>query len=75
MIATLRMAKNRQIEGWHFLVAVDEAGDIVACSTTIEPGNLREAMACEYQMQQALEAQGYSVDTVYLPWHTQGDES
>lgn len=70
MIATLHMAKNRQIEGWHFLVAVDEDGDIVACSTTIEPGNLHEALACENQMQQALEAQGYSIDTMYLPWRT-----
>jgi hypothetical protein len=75
MIATLRMAKSPQIEGWHFLVAVTEDGEIFACSTPIEPGNFREALACEYQMQKFLESAGMSVDTMYLPWHTEGESN
>jgi len=43
MIAHLQLSNNARFPGGHFVIAVDDAGDVVAHSTPFEKGDVREA--------------------------------
>jgi len=75
MNAKLTMSNNALYPGYHFIIAVDDDGDVIAHSTPFEKGDIREAKACAKQMNDVLAQSGYGVDNSALPWVANADDA